>query len=112
MRKSLAALAALVLAVTAVLAVPAFGATRSIKVADFFFVRSGAKPTVTVRRGTTVKWLFRGRIDHNVTVTRGPVKFHSRTKSSGDFTHRMTRRGTYRIVCTIHPGMAMTLRVR
>jgi len=33
---------------------------------------------------------------------------------SGSYTRRMTRRGTYRIVCKIHGGadQSMTLRVR
>jgi plastocyanin len=47
-----------------------------------------------------------------VTVKRGPVKFRTSTKSKGTFRKKMTRRGTYRIVCTIHPGMNLTLRVR
>ena len=49
---------------------------------------------------------------HNVTVKRGPVRFHSRTKTSGNYVKRMRRRGTYKIVCTIHvPAMRMRLEV-
>jgi len=67
---------------------------------------------VKARRGDTVVWVWEGRNPHNVTVTRGPVKFSSPTKRSGRYRKRMRRRGSYRIVCTIHAGMRMTLRVR
>jgi plastocyanin len=96
-------------------AVPAFAAIRTITVGDNYFVRKGKPPTVTVKRGTTVKWVWRGSSFHNVTVTRGPVKFHSRTMSKGSFSRKLTRKGTYTIVCTIHlasSNQKMTLRVR
>ena len=109
MRKSIAILVAL--AVAAALAGTAMAATRTIKVGDFFFVRNGSTPTVTVHRGTTVKWVWVGQIRHNVTVLRGPVKFHSRTITKGSYSRTLTRVGTYRIVCTIHPNMKLTLRV-
>ena len=70
-------------------------------------------PTVTVKRGTTVKWRWTGRDLHNVAVTRGPVKFRSSVKDSGTFSRKMNRTGTYKIHCTIHqPDMRMTLVVR
>jgi plastocyanin len=59
-----------------------------------------------------VKWVWKGKIAHNVTVTRGPVKFKSGTKAKGTYSKRLTRAGIYTIVCTIHPGMKMTLKVR
>ena len=56
-----------------------------------------------------VEWEWEGHNQHNVTVTRGPVKFHSKTMSSGSFSKRLTRKGTYTIYCTIHsPKMRMT----
>ena len=40
------------------------------------------------------------------------MKFRSSFKSSGTYSKRVTRTGTYTIVCTIHqPDMAMKLRV-
>lgn len=94
------------------LGVPVLAATtRTVKVGDNYFVRSGARPTVSVRKGTTVKWVWRGSAAHNVSVRRGPQRFSSPVKVRGSYSHRMTRRGTYRIVCTIHPGMEMTLKV-
>jgi plastocyanin len=108
--KKLAALA-LVLGLALALAVPALGATRSVKVGDNYFVKNGGA-TVSVAKRTKVKWNFAGSNPHNVTVTSGPVKFSSPTRSSGSYSRTVTRAGTYKIVCTIHDGMRMTLKVR
>lgn len=112
-RKLLATSIALaVAALTA--AIPALAATRTVKVGDNWFVRSSGVPTVTVKRGDTVRWRWVGDAPHNVTVRRGPVKFKSRTQSSGSYSKRLTRKGTYRIICTIHGAgdQSMVLRVR
>jgi plastocyanin len=71
-------------------------------------------PTVTVSRNTRVKWLWRGNALHNVTVLRGPVKFHSISMQTGSYSKRMTRAGTYKIYCTIHGAadQSMTLKVK
>jgi plastocyanin len=110
MRKLLVAL--LIAVASAVLALPALAATRSVKVGDDYFVRKGSIPTVTVKKGTKVTWRFAGKEMHNVAVTKGPAKFHSSYKSSGTYSKRVTRTGTYTIVCSIHqPDMTMKLRV-
>ena len=99
-------------ALSAVLAVPALAATRSVKVADDYFVRKGSVPTVTVTKGTKVTWRWSGKDLHNLAVTKGPVKFRSSFKSSGTYSKTVRRVGTYTIVCTIHqPEMKMKLRV-
>ena len=98
-------------ALTAVLAAQALAATRTVKIGDDYFVRRGARPTVTVHKGTRVTWHWTGNDVHNVAVTRGPVKFRSSYKTSGTFSRVMRRAGTYRIVCTVHSGMRMTLKV-
>jgi plastocyanin len=111
MRKPLALLTAV--SAAAALAVPALGATtKTVRVDDDYFVKDGAIPTVTVKKGTTVKWVWRGDVVHNVVVEKGPVKFSSRTQSKGTFKRVMKKKGLYSIVCTIHPGMAMKLRVK
>jgi plastocyanin len=110
----------LIAATTGAVAVPAVAAkpkpktkTKTIKVGDDYFVKDGKKPTVTVARGTTVKWNWKGTAPHNVTVTKGPAKFSSKTQKKGSFSKKLTKRGTYKIVCTIHlPGMVMTLKVK
>ena len=106
MKKKLA-VPALAVVATAAFAVPTGAATR-VRVADDVFKPS----SVTVSKGERVKWRFVGDNPHNVTVTSGPRKFRSGTQSSGTYRKKMRRRGTYKIVCTIHPGMDMTLRVR
>jgi plastocyanin len=110
--KKLAAAAsvlALVVALAA-LAVPALAATHSVKIGDNYFVKKGGA-TVSVAKGTKVKWNFSGANPHNVTVNSGPAKFHSPTKDSGSYSRTLSRAGTYKIVCTVHSGMRMTLKV-
>src|SRR3954454_9796417 len=59
--------------VAGAVAIPAFGATRTVKIGDNFF-----KPkSLSIKRGTTVRWTWTGSAPHNVTVTSGPKRFHS-----------------------------------
>jgi plastocyanin len=75
---------------------------------DFFSPRS-----LTVSKGAKVRWVWKGKGRHNVAVGQGPVIFRARTRRSGHFDHTFKKRGTYRIVCTIHaPDMQMTVRVK
>jgi plastocyanin len=97
-------------ALAASLAVPAIAGTRTVKVGDDWYGSKNAKPTISVKKGTTVKWVWVGSSAHNVKAS-GPANFISRTFVKGSFKHKMTRRGTYKIVCTIHPGMTMKLKV-
>ena len=113
MRKLLAIglLAGLVMALAT--AGPALSKRTSVEVDDDYFVREGKPKTVTVQKGDKVEWEWEGVNPHNVTVKRGPVKFHSNDKTSGSFTKKLRKAGTYKIVCTIHaPDMRMTLKVK
>ncbi len=101
-------LAIAAIALCALLAVPALAATKSVTVGDTFFKAK----SVTVSRGTTIRWVWRGKLPHDVKVKSGPVKFRSSVKTDGTYSKRLTRRGTYRIVCTIHPNMKQTITVR
>jgi plastocyanin len=66
-----------------------------------------------VAKGTTVKWVWKGKAPHNVTVTKGPARFRSTTQVKGSFSKKLTKKGTYNILCTIHaPGMKMTVTVK
>ena len=86
-----------------VVAAPALSKRKSIEVDDNYFVHKGDK----------VEWEWEGSNPHNVTVTKGPVKFHSKTQSSGSFEKTLKKRGTYKIICTVHaPKMRMTLKVQ
>jgi plastocyanin len=107
MKKTLAGVAAV--AVAGALAVPALAATKTVQVKDNKFVAK----SITVSKGTTVKWVWRGDAPHDVTVTKGPAKFKSKVQTSGSFAKKLTKKGTYSIVCTIHaPGMKMTVKVK
>jgi len=111
MRKLAVLLAAL--AVCAACAIPALAATSSVKIGDDYFVKDGKAPTVTVKKGTTVKWVWTGVAPHNVSVTKGPAKFRSSIQSKGSFSKKLTKAGTYSIICTVHqPDMRMTLKVK
>jgi len=85
-----------------VLASVAMAATKSVKVGDNYYVRPSGVPKITVTKGTKVKWRFSTGTPHNVTVKSGPAKFRSGTKSSGTYSKKLTKRGTYVIYCTIH----------
>ena len=99
-------------AVAAVFAIPALAATKSVKVGDNYFVRSSGVPTVTVKKNDTVRWNFAGERPHNVTVKSGPVKFRSTTKSSGTYSKKVTRAGTYTIICTVHGQSDQSMKLK
>ena len=100
MRKLILLVAAL--AVAAAFAVPAFGASKTVLVKDNVF----SPKSLTVSKGTTLVFKWRGNAPHNV---KG-AGISSPTKTSGQFKAKARKSGT--IVCTIHPGMKMKLRVR
>jgi plastocyanin len=103
----------LVLAALLVGVSPAAAKTRSVKVGDDFFVRKGSAPTVSVKKGVTVKWRWTGNDQHNVVVQKGPTSFQSALKTKGTFKKKMTKKGTYTIICNIHaPDMRMKLKVK
>src|SRR5215210_7911203 len=91
-------------------ALPSLAAgTTTVAVKDDKFVPK----TLTVKKGTTVKWVWKGDSPHNVTVVKGPAKFRSSTKKKGSFKRTPKKAGTYRIVCTVHaPDMRMRLTVK
>jgi plastocyanin len=82
--------------------------TRTATVGDIFY----RPATLTVRRGSRVRWVWRGRLRHNVTVVRGPTRFRSPTQRSGSFARVLRRRGTYRLICTIHGARLQSMRIR
>jgi plastocyanin len=99
MRKLLLTSMLLVALAAAALPSAANAALKRVRVGDVFF----APASITIRSGDSVRWRWVGVLRHNVTVTRGPRRFHSRTKTSGRYTKTLTARGTYRYICTVHP---------
>ena len=105
-RRIAVSLVPVVAAAALVAAAPA--AAKPIKVGDNYF----SPKRKTVQQHSTVTWKFVGKDVHNVTVKRGPVKFSSPSKVSGKYRRHMMRKGTYKIVCSIHEGkQKMTLKV-
>jgi plastocyanin len=99
----------LALVIALVAATPAAARTKNVKVGDDFFKAK----SVTVHKGTVVRWNWKGHDVHNVVVQKGPKHFQSAPKSKGHFSKKLTRRGTYKIICSFHaPGMHMTIKVK
>ena len=102
---------ALVLIVSLAFASEAMAAT-TVRLGDNFFAPSSK----TVKRGAKVRFKWIGNRPHNVKKKRGPGGgFKSRTTSRRgvNYAKRFTRRGTYRLICTIHPEtMRLKLTVR
>jgi plastocyanin len=97
------------------LAKPASGSAvfsgAPLEVGDDFF-RPGR---ITAKAGQTVSWSFGGSKPHSVTVANGPRGFSSVYwgQRSGTYSVTPTVKGTYRLVCLVHPTtMAETLVVR
>jgi plastocyanin len=65
-----------------------------------------------VKVGEKVTWVNKDDVDHNVTSTGGPLKFHSSDYGKGDtFTYTPTKAGKVEYTCTLHPGMDGVLNV-
>jgi plastocyanin len=116
MRKAVVAL--LIGIVTVAVAVPALALgsksvnvkTKSAKIESYFF----SPGKLTISRRTRVVWHFLndGGVQHTVTVKSGPVHFTSRRMSSGTYSHKFTKAGTYHLYCIVHPIMTETVVVR
>ena len=66
--------------------------------------------SVNVKVGQTVKWINHDSAPHNVTPVSGPTFSASPTfQSGGTFSLNLTKAGTIKYQCTIHPGMTGTL---
>lgn len=69
--------------------------------------------TLSVKKGTKVVWTWtQGGVPHNVTPERGRSGSATSARRGFTFAKVMSRRGTFRYHCTIHPGMKVTIRVR
>jgi plastocyanin len=81
---------------------------RTVTLKDIAF----HKPTVTIKRGQSVRWVWRDGqyTPHNVVFRQ--LHKHSATKTSGSYTLRFDRKGTYRYMCTIHLNMTGKVVVR
>ena len=102
------------LGATPALAAPA--KKKTVRVGDNFF----SPKKLTVDRGTTVTWKWPSSDEagdvHDVALTKGPKgvkKFQSEAASTDySYKRKLTKSGTYKIVCTLHEEMRMTIKVR
>lgn len=68
----------------------------------------------TVQRGTTVRFKWVGLNPHNVTKASGPGgRFASPTtwRRGVNFAKKFKKVGAYRLICTLHSGMELSLNV-
>ena len=105
------------LAAAALVAAPATAAApkpRKVILADNYFLPAKLK----VKKGTKITWKWGPEAYdvHDVKLKSGPKgvkKFHSSPGTVG-FSYKRTLKtpGVYKIVCTLHEEMTMTIRVR
>ena len=98
-------------------AVPAHGAAKkTVTIGDNYY----SQEKLTVKKGTTVTWRWPGfevgGDVHDVKLGSGPKKakkFQSEAASTDySFKRKLTVPGKYKIVCTLHEEMRMTIKVR
>jgi plastocyanin len=107
--KRLIAILALVAAVAAAIAVPALAATKTVKVGP---QRSFGPKSLSIKSGDTVKFQWTGKLPHNVRISAGPKKGTiSKVRTKGTVSKRFNTKGTYTVVCDIHAGMRLKLKV-
>lgn len=75
------------------------GAKTSIQVLDNSF----SPATLTVAPGTTVSWVWNGRVEHNVVFLNDGIA--SEVQITGQFDHTFPVAGTFAFRCTLHLGM-------
>jgi plastocyanin len=65
--------------------------------------------SITIERGTKVKWVNKGTLTHTTTANNGAW---DETLSPGEtFSRRFRRAGTFSYHCSIHPSMTGTITV-
>ncbi len=98
-------------------AASAQGATRkTVTVGDNYF----AAKSLTVKPGTKITWRWPGYDEagdvHDVGLMKGPKgakKFRSEPASTDySYSRKLSVPGTYRLGCSLHEGMRMTIKVR
>lgn len=74
--------------------------TVTVKMKDFSF-----KPgTVSISKGDRVVWVNKDSVKHN--ATKGGSFTTGNIKPGGAVAVKFGSKGTYRYVCTLHPGMS------
>jgi|SRR5947209_538173 len=95
------ALFVVVAAIAAVFAVQALAATKSVK------WHVGTKTTIRIAKGGSVKWVWADGSPHNV-KGKG-FSSHVLVGKGKSYTHRFRTKGTFTIICQIHPTTMKTI---
>jgi plastocyanin len=87
---------------------------RTVKVGDDYF--SPTSMTVHPKTKIVWKWLAVNGNTHDVKLKKRPkgVKSFQSDPATSDFTFKRTlyKKGTYKIICTFHENMKMTITVK
>ena len=89
-------------------------ATSKAKIYDQGFT----PPVMRIRVNGSVKWTWDSSNQYNHSILqntgpRGAKAFISKTRSKNySYTHKFTKKGTYVLLCTIHPGYQQTIIAR
>ena len=82
-------------------AVPAFGGTTVVS------WKTPSKHTITIRKGSTVKWVWTDKQLHNVAgpgiASNAPVARKGKTLSK-----KFTKKGTFKYICQVHASSMKT----
>jgi plastocyanin len=112
MRRSLAIAGSVALIVAMLVAPGAAGrATKTVDVGDDFF--DPGKVTIKKKDRIAFNWI--GENEHNVAKSDGPGKFWESDELSGSgvlFKRKFTKPGKYTLICTLHAGMDMRVKVK
>jgi plastocyanin len=85
--------------------------STTVKLADNFF--SPARKTVSA--GTKVRFKWIGSDRHNVTKKSGPGRSFGSETTDGrgvNFAKKFKKRGSYKLICTIHADEGMKLKLK
>jgi plastocyanin len=82
-------------------AVSAFATTKSVK------WKVGSKTTVTIHKGDIVKWVWSDGLPHNVKASTFKSKVVA--KKGFAYSHRFRAKGTFKIICQVHPTQMRTV---
>jgi plastocyanin len=90
-------------------AAPAAAATHSVVIKQYSY----GPGALSISQGDTVTWTNQDSVEHDVTVTKGPMTFHSPMLAKGQsWSHTFTAAGSYSYICSVHPDMRATVTVK
>ena len=101
-----------VLVAVAASAGTAIAATKTVKVGP---QRTFGPKSLSINSGDTVKFQWTGSLPHNIVITKGPGITKNKTiagvRTKGTVLKKFNTKGSYTIVCQIHAGMTLKLKV-